>query len=79
MLFCSILIINIFSLDKVKFCIDNNPVMWMTEFISLGIYIDDNLSWKYCINYIKFILSRNIGFTPKKLYSLDSKCAKKLY
>ena len=61
--------------DNLTICINSYPVMQVTNINFLGIY-NENLSWKYHINYIKLNLSRNIGFIIKILYLLHSKSVK---
>ena len=68
------------SVDDLKHHINNNPVMQVTNVKFLGIYCNcnENLSWKF-INYIEFILSRNIGIINKILHLLESMLMTILY
>ena len=59
--------------------IDNNCLARVSNTKFLGVFVDENLSWKYHTSQISIKISRNIGVINRVKYLLSTKALLSLY
>ena len=67
------------SKDDVSLSINGVNIEKVSEFKFLGITLDENLTWKSHVSYVKKKLSKNIFILNKVKYVLDCKTMRMLY
>ena len=70
-----------FNTNNLNFVLDNNPITYKITFKYLGIIFDNNLSFKYHIDYLvnKLYKIKSKIYFFKKTYKLNTKTLLNLY
>ena len=67
------------SLALPKLCINNNQIQRSESIKFLGVFLDENLTWKDHIKYIENKIEKNIGILYRSKAYLNNKCLLYLY
>ena len=62
-----------------KLCINNNQIQQSESIKVLGVFLDENLTWKDHIKYIENKIAKNIGILYRSKPYLNNKCLLSLY
>ena len=66
------------QLFEFHFSIDEQPILRVSETMYLGVFVDDNLSWKSHISLLASKLSKSIGILKSRFF-LSTRSPRTLY
>ena len=62
-----------------KLCVNNNQIQRSESIKFLGVFSEENLTWKYHIKYIENKIAKNIGILNRSKPYLNNRCLLSLY